>query len=364
MDPESLELAVCASLGTPEEPSRAAVEAAEVWGLDERAELGHGDFAYSPRELAATYADRTQSRWVMVQAHVDNRCVGVASVQVPHVDNQHMLGVDLRIDPGSDAATVLDGLWTAVSDLLTGEGRTTVIVWLYSRPPGDPLRPRTGAGAVRRTPVTDWLEHRGFELEQVEVASTLEVPAALAHAELLEAEATIRSAGYDLISWVGSTPPALQDAMAGQRARMSTDVPLGEIAMEPEAWDAARVRAEDAVVVAMGRSQVWTIAVERVSGAVVAHTMLTGPENGLTDVAFQDDTLVRTEHRGHRLGLRIKAANLRHLAEQLPRVRRIHTWNAEENDWMLAINRQLGFKPTSTMGCWQFRAQKPRPVGS
>ena len=78
-----MRLSVLASLGTPESPSQAAVAAAGVWAADEYAELGHDDFSYSARELAATYADQARQRRVMVLAHDGDRCVGLASVEYP-----------------------------------------------------------------------------------------------------------------------------------------------------------------------------------------------------------------------------------------------------------------------------------------
>lgn len=352
MDP--LRLAVHTSLGSPAKPSAAAFEAAELWARDELAELGHRDFAYSARELAAMYADTERNRWALVLAYDGDRCVGLASVQLPEWDNRHMLSIDLRIDPASDAGEVLDGLWSVVADLMATEStRDTVIVWVPSARVAEGSTPRSGAGHVRRTPVTDWLLAHGFILEQVEIASTLEVAEGLVGAEALEGESA--DPGYDVISWVGVTPPELRDAMAVQRARMSTDVPSGEIAIEPEIWDAARVRDEDQVILAMGRSMIWSVAVEQATGAVVAHTLILAVDEGLPEVAFQEDTLVQAAHRGHGLGLRVKVANLRRLASERPGVRRIHTWNADENSWMLAINRQLGFRATSTMGCWQLR---------
>lgn len=355
MDSATLELFVYTSLGSPDSPSQAAVEAAGLWARHEYAELGHRDFAYSARELAATCAENDQHRWVTVLARDGDACVGLAIVQVPEVDNQHLVGLDLMIDPTADPAVVLDGLWPGVAGLMAAEGRDTAVIWLPSAMPGEALRPRTGAGAVRRTRLTDWLVDRGFVLEQVEVASTLDVAAALAQARALEAAAAAASPGYDLVGWVGATPPELQDAMADQRARMSTDVPLGDIALEPEVWDAGRVRDEDRILLDMGRTALWTAAIERASGAVVAHTMLACPDEWLPEVAFQEDTLVRADHRGHRLGMRVKAANLRQLAARRPRVRRIHTWNADENARMLAINRDLGFRRSSVVGCWQLR---------
>ena len=58
-------------------------------------------------------------------------------------------------------------------------------------------------------------------------------------------------------------------------------------------------------------------------------------------------------HRGRRLGMLVKAANLRRLTGELPAVRRVDTWNAEENAWMLAINVALGFRPSGGAGEWQ-----------
>lgn len=356
MDLSSLQLTVHTSLGSPDAPSKAALEAADLWARDEYAELGHADFAYGARELAAACADNDRHRWVTVLAHEGDGCVGLASVQVPDVDNRHLIAIDLRLDPTVAAGAVLEALWPVVSDLMVAEARDTAVAWVPSAlSRAGALSPRTGAGTVRRTPVTDWLTAHGFVLEQVEVASTLEVTEVMRRAAAFEEESAAASPGYELICWLGATPPELQEAMAEQRARMSTDVPLGDIALEAEIWDEARVRDEDRIVMQMGRTLLWTAAIERASGAVVAHTMLACPDDWLPEVAYQEDTLVRAEHRGHRLGMRIKAANLRHLAGQRPRVRRIHTWNADENAWMLAINRDLGFEPTSTLGCWQLK---------
>lgn len=36
-----------------------------------------------------------------------------------------------------------------------------------------------------------------------------------------------------------------------------------------------------------------------------------------------------------------------------PQLKRIHTWNAGENSYMLAINVAMGFFPASVEGAWQ-----------
>ena len=67
-------------------------------------------------------------------------------------------------------------------------------------------------------------------------------------------------------------------------------------------------------------------------------------------------TVVAAPHRGHRLGLLLKAANLQGLAVDQPEARYVDTWNAGENDHMLAINTLVGFRPHSAHGAWQWKA--------
>jgi RimJ/RimL family protein N-acetyltransferase len=53
---------------------------------------------------------------------------------------------------------------------------------------------------------------------------------------------------------------------------------------------------------------------------------------------------VTRPHRGHRLGLLVKAAMLEWLAEAEPQLERIVTGNAAVNQHMIAINQQLGYE--------------------
>jgi RimJ/RimL family protein N-acetyltransferase len=57
----------------------------------------------------------------------------------------------------------------------------------------------------------------------------------------------------------------------------------------------------------------------------------------------QQITAVTRQHRGHRLGLLVKAAMLEWLAETEPRLERIETYNAGSNQYMIAINEALGY---------------------
>lgn len=121
--------------------------------------------------------------------------------------------------------------------------------------------------------------------------------------------------------------------------------------LEEERWDAERIRRDDALMVAAARLGVWAVAIDD-AGEPVGYTYVECPD-GRPAVAFQMDTFVRGSDRGHGLGMAVKAANLRQLWRVRPSVSRVHTWNAGENEWMLAINRRLGFVPSSALGAWE-----------
>jgi hypothetical protein len=54
---------------------------------------------------------------------------------------------------------------------------------------------------------------------------------------------------------------------------------------------------------------------------------------------------VHREHRGHKLGLATKALNLRAVQAARGDLTLVTTQNAETNDYMVAINTRMGFRP-------------------
>ena len=83
----------------------------------------------------------------------------------------------------------------------------------------------------------------------------------------------------------------------------------------------------------------------RATGRIVALSELVAPRSRPDGLIDQWDTIVLSEHRGHRLGMRVKAANLIAVRDALPEASAIITWNAEENRHMLDVNEALGFRP-------------------
>ena len=149
------------------------------------------------------------------------------------------------------------------------------------------------------------------------------------------------AAGYSLVSWVGPVPEEYIEQTAAVYNGMA-DAPR-DAEITHEEWDAQRVR-------------------ERVNGlrpqfgmrdyAVAARHEDTGELAGLTEVSvdpanpgwgFQVFTVVRREHRGHRLGLLLKIAMMELLATTEPQLERIMTSNGQSNEHMIAVNEAMGY---------------------
>lgn len=169
-----------------------------------------------------------------------------------------------------------------------------------------------------------------------------------------EEEATTYAAGYELAQWVGPCSDDIIGDLAILTGRMTTDAPVGDLDWEPESWDRQRVREAEARTSRLGRRWVTTAARHVASGRVGAYTDI-GWSEQLASTAFQWMTIVAPEHRGRRLGMLIKAANLRALRREDPCVERVITWNADSNQQMIAINETLGFRPRLRFGQWQLK---------
>ena len=157
---------------------------------------------------------------------------------------------------------------------------------------------------------------------------------------------------YTVETFVDHIPEAWLEDRAVLQQRMSTDAPLDDLALEEEAWDANRLRETFARTLESGRRVVESAARHVPTGRLVAFTTI-AVSAGSPDLGYQQDTLVLTEHRGHGLGLRLKAANALAVMDELPAVTSVRTWNAASNEHMLAVNRRLGYRVDGYSREWQ-----------
>jgi len=123
---------------------------------------------------------------------------------------------------------------------------------------------------------------------------------------------------------------------------------MGEIDREEETTDVAAIRAEEALLDRQGRVRLGTAALSP-EGELVAYTDIVVTEHE-SERGYQWGTLVRPDHRGHRLGLAVKVANLRRLQETRPQITTLVTFNADVNAPMVAVNERLGYRAVQWMG--------------
>lgn len=164
------------------------------------------------------------------------------------------------------------------------------------------------------------------------------------HARLLvlRAEAEAHAAGYSLRRWVGATPDDLVASACALNEAMA-DAPHSD-SFEPMTWDEARLREADARSAVLGFRDYSVAAIHEQSGDMAALTQITVDPAGQPDWAYQQLTAVTRAHRGLRLGTLVKIANLEWLFEAEPQIRRIVTFNAVQNQHMVAVNDALGHR--------------------
>ena len=274
---------------------------------------------------------------------VDGAPVALARVGLPVHDNMGSATLDVQVHPdsrrcGYGAAMARHGL-----GLVQAEGRTRVFgeVW-------EPLGVPSPAG-----PSPAFAASLGAVPVLVEVRRLLDLTAL--HGELLDRcsrQAGQAAAGYRVVQWLDAAPAELVEDLARLSGRMSLDTPMGEMQWEPEAWDGARWLAKEANTRARQRTRPVSAAVDEATGRAVGFTDI-GVSRLRPETGYQWETIVDPAHRGHRLGMLLKAANLQQLRRELPEVTLLNTWNAEVNAHMVTINDALGFRPVERWTEWQ-----------
>src|SRR5215469_13667798 len=147
--------------------------------------------------------------------------------------------------------------------------------------------------------------------------------------------------GYSLVSWTGLVPEDFLEQAAVLFAALN-DAPH-DPHIAPAAWDAQRVRERVNDLRPHYGMRIYAIAA--VQGDTGAPAALTEVAVDPADPGWGHQMLtgVTREHRGHRLGLLVKAAMLEWLRAAEPALERIHTWNAASNRYMIAVNEALGY---------------------
>jgi GNAT superfamily N-acetyltransferase len=348
--------------GTASGGGRAAAEFRECHALRVAHELavwGNLDRCPTLDEAVEYWRGNEYEERHLYLARLGSEIVGTCSVTLPLRENFHTAGIDVLIAPARRRQGLGRALLDHAEAVARSRGRTSLDA--YHEVPmkvteGSTLLPaKSGAGGLPLDePAVAFAVAAGYELEQVERSSRLELPVPPDVLDRLEADASPRAADYTITGWDDTCPEDLVQAYARLKETISTDVPIAGLDWEREDWDAARVHEEEQALIRGGVQSAVTAAIRGSTGELVAYTVLNW-RAGVPDSIAQQDTLVQSEHRGRRLGLLIKVANLRRAQTRWPAARSVLTWNANENQHMLAINIALGFKPAGFEGEWQKR---------
>ncbi|MXG90522.1 GNAT family N-acetyltransferase [Nocardioides flavescens] len=315
----------------------------DAWHATYAEAVGHRDgpwaAAWQREEMRVSVADSVGAVTEVYAATAGGRVLATGWLRASTVDNPTTAEVEVTTAVAErgrgHAALVLARLEERAREL----GRTTLTAEL-AWPDDDP----DGA----RSPDLRWARRHGFEVGLVDVQRRLALPVADAALDALAREAAEHHRGYELRSFTGPVPDDLAQGWADLAATLMTEAPTGDIAREIESADVGVLREREATIERQGRIKVSTAALTA-GGEVVAYTDLAVTRHE-PDRAYQWGTLVRADHRGHRLGLALKVANLRLLQQAHPQVRTLLTYNAEVNAPMVAVNERLGFRPVLRLG--------------
>jgi GNAT superfamily N-acetyltransferase len=270
-------------------------------------------------EVTATSPSHYYARsWL--RAVVDGEVVGVAELELPLTENTDVAWGELHVLPGHRRRGVGRGLWEALVERARAADRTRIggEVSVDVDVAGAAHHFARAMGAVER--------HREDHL-----LARLPVPGSPV------------DPAYEVVLWRGRCPDEHRVAYLAMRNQMNADVPTGDLDLEPEVLDDARLSASEERLTRAYDLRV-AAARRRSDGVFGGYSLLFVPHG--TDYGWQDDTLVMPEHRGHRLGAALKAANYADLPAE---VQHVHTWTAPDNTAMHRTNTALGFRVVERM---------------
>ncbi len=290
-------------------------------------------------------SDLTSRDTLILSAVEEGVVVCAGEVWLPLLDNLDLAEISIHTHPDHRRRGHGTRMLAHLEDEVRALGRTKLIT--ESAYPYD--SPADGVGQ----PGPSFLVSRGFEFGLADVKRTVELPLADEVLAALLADSVQHHPAYTLVSYDGVLPEEHVLAYAELDAAVVTDAPMGDLEIETPVADVAAIREGEALMVRQRRTRFTTLALDA-QGVAVAYSDLVMPSED-PGAVYQWGTLVHRDHRGHRLGIAVKAANLRFLQSQRSDGRLLSTYNAEVNDHMIAVNDLLGLRPVERLGEFQKR---------
>ncbi|MET8859097.1 GNAT family N-acetyltransferase [Streptomyces sp. NPDC004579] len=237
----------------------------------------------------------------------------------------HRAELEIAVHPAERRAGVGGALLAAALTAAREDGRRSLVARVTAGSPGEPFLAAQGFRPVLA------LTFACLALPDLDLAAVTEI-------------AERPHPGYALTSWEGVVPTELAHTFADSRRAMD-DMPMEGSDHGFDAWDVERVVAVAEAVLARGEALHTVAVVDRSDGSVVGFSELVVPGDGRGN-AQHYGTGVLPEHRGHGLGLWMKAESIRGARLRYPELSGLLTDTADSNTYMIGINEALGYRPT------------------
>ncbi len=305
------------------------VETTRVAGLIEAARQVDAPFLHPQSVRTVTANDRYGWDMVPNTAYVGleaGRVVARGTMYLPGWDNPELAWLGVTVHPEHRGR----GLGTAMLHHLEGEARSAG-------------RSVLGSDAWDGTPGVDFVLGHGYDKKSQAVIRR-QVLAELEPGivDQLHAAAAEEAGDYDLLRITGPLPEEMLEDYCHMAASIN-DAPRDDLELEDDVYDPRRLRDLERSAALRGHTSYRVVARHRGTCELAGHSSVS-VERWEPARGHQEDTTVVPAHRGHRLGLALKAEMLRWLAEAEPALETIETWNAESNDHMISINERLGYR--------------------
>ena len=293
-------------------------------------------------------------RWLARERRSDGLgpVVGEAVLFLPQQDNLDTIDVGLMVHPDARGRGVATALVEQVLvPQIEAHGRDLVSYWEAAPAQGDVDDPALPANRLAR--------RLGVTRKNVGVCRVLPLPVEEDLLDRLRDEARERMDGYRILLWTDRVPSEHLAAYGVLLRQLDLDEPDEDFEYDPPEYTPERIQTMEQRRAEAGTRSLTAVAVAP-DGTFAGNSEVHVQDTAGTQLAWQENTLVMPEHRGHRLGLALKEATHRLLQAEFPEVRAIVTSNSHVNPWMIAINERLGYREAfrwvGYQGRWSQRA--------
>lgn len=275
-------------------------------------------------EARYTHDDRPYDAMWLVREDEDGDAVAMASLELSRWDNPHLALGFCSVHPNVRRRGIGTQLLRAQAAYCRDQERSLLLTFCHGGTAGE-----------------DLLLEYGFEVAQPMAQRRL-YPQRVDYdqIQLLADDAAGKAGDYELIRLDGPAPDEWLPGLVSLFEAMN-DAPQDDMDTTPDVYPVERLRAYDAAMSHRRQHLYRLIARHLPTGEWAGHTIVCVDEHS-PGMAMQEDTTVIEAHRGHRLGMWLKATMLLWLREEQPGLETIDTWNAESNGHMIAVNDELG----------------------